>query len=105
MRQGKDVMSDGHDKLMYLLPLRKGNVFTSVCHSSCPQEGGLPRAGGGSASRVSLHPGGVCLGESAYRGVCIQRGVGQTPSPIRYYGIQSTSGRYTSYWNAFLFLR
>ena len=169
MRQGKDVMSDGYDKLTYLLPLRKGNVFTSVCHYSCPQEGGLPGGGlypewvcihgglsrgvciqggvsiqgdlhrggsawgslhtGGSAwgvaSRLSLSPGGVCLEGFASRGiciggglpggvyiqgglprgVCIERGVGQIPSPIRYYGILSTSGRYTSYWNAFLFLR
>ena len=29
-------------------------------------------------------------------------GVRQTP-PIGYYGIWSTSGRYASYWNAFLF--
>ena len=28
-------------------------------------------------------------------------GIGQTP-PIGYYGIRSTSGRYASYWNAFL---
>ena len=30
------------------------------------------------------------------------RGVEQTPPG--YYGIRSTSGRYTSYWNAFLFM-
>ena len=52
----------------------------------------------GSTSRL------VCI-----RGVCIGggwggRGVGQTllPRHIGYYGIRSTSGRYASYWNAFL---
>ena len=29
---------------------------------------------------------------------------GSVPTPIRYYGIRSTSGRYASYWNTFLFL-
>ena len=54
--------------------LREGNVFTRVCHLFCPQGG--------------LHPGG---------------GWTNIP-PIRYYGIQSTSGRYAPYWNAFLLL-
>ena len=90
--------------------------------------GGLHPGGGGvriqrgeSASRgVCL--GGVCLWRSAYRGVCLGEiasrgwgvciqeagglhpedgGVGQTP-PIGYHGIWQTSGRYASYWNAFL---
>ena len=46
---------------------------------------------------------GVCLST----GVCIQRGglhLGgwADPPPIGYYGTRSTSGRYASYWNAFL---
>ena len=41
-----------------------------------------------SVHRGGLHPG---------------RGIWQTPPPIAYYGIRSTSGRYASYWNAFLF--
>ena len=57
--------------------LGKGNVFTSVCHSF-------------------------------YMGVCLQgRGlhqVGGCIQGIRYYGIRSTSERYTSYWNTFFFL-
>ena len=38
-------------------------------------------------------------------GYCIQ-GAGDwaDPPPIGYYGIRSTSGRYESYWNAFLLL-
>ena len=27
-----------------------------------------------------------------------------TPNPLGYYGIRSTSGRYASYWNAYLFI-
>ena len=42
--------------------------------------------------------GGLPPWESASRGL-----VGQNPPPpIGYYGIRSTSGRYASYWNAFL---
>ena len=52
--------------------------------------------------------GGVCI-----QRVCIWRGVqGRLlsgwgwvdPPPIGYYGIGSTSGRYASYWNAFLLI-
>ena len=59
---------------------------------------------------VILFTEGVCIQGGLYLvGVCIQgglhRGDGQTPlppPPIGCYGIQSTSGRYASYWNAFL---
>ena len=41
------------------------------------------------------------------RGVCMAGGVhdSHAPLPCRYYGygIRSMSGRYASYWNAFLF--
>ena len=46
-------------------------------------QGGLHRGGGGSASRRDLHPG------------------GWADPLIGYYGIRSTSGWYTSYWNVF----
>ena len=65
-----------------------------------------------------LHPVGVCiqgglhLGESApwgsaSRGCYIQEGVciwGLGRPPVWYYRIRSMSGRYASYWNAFLLL-
>ena len=35
--------------------------------------------------------------------VCIQGGWADHHPPIGYYGIRSTRGQYTSYWNAFLF--
>ena len=59
----------------------KVKVFTSVC------------PGGGSASRGwgCLHPGGLHSEGGLSR-----------PLPIGYYGIWSKSGRYASYWNAFL---
>ena len=74
-----------------------------------------PSFQGGSESRAVLHPEGV----SASSDGCASRlGVGQTPRsayrglhsgggldrPPEIYGIQSTSGQYASYWNAFLFL-
>ena len=102
--------------------LRQGNIFTSVCHSFCPRGEGVCIQGGGlhwgvcrqgvciqgGLPTAILHPGGVCLQEVCIQEkVCIQRGVciqvgWADPFPIRYYGIRSTSGRYTSYWNAFL---
>ena len=49
-----------------------------------------PRGWGGSAASGGL--------------VCPPRGVGGwADPPFGYYGIRSTSGRYASYWNAFLF--
>ena len=47
-----------------------------------------------------LHPGGSASGGSASRGGWAD----PPPRYMGYYGIQSTSGRYASYWNAFLFL-
>ena len=84
--------------------LGQGNVFTRVCHF-LHGEGGLHPGGG-------MHPGGgICIqeGGSASRGVClqgvcIQAGLDRPPPSIRYYRIQSTSGRYAFYWNAFLLI-
>ena len=41
---------------------------------------------------------GICIGEGGLH----PWGLGRPPPPIGYYGIRSTSGRYASYWNAFL---
>ena len=56
--------------------LRKGNVFTSVCQSFCSRGGGL----------------GGWLPSMYWERGCLQ------PE-----GIRLTSGRYSSYWNTFLF--
>ena len=61
-----------HD--FYLPQLREGNVFTSMCHSFCPQVGGRGSASGrsawgGSCIQGVCLPRGVCI-----RGVCIQEG-------------------------------
>ena len=74
--------------------LGQGNVFTSICYSVHQGSGvvGSASKGAGSASR-----GRVCIQE-----VCIQ-GAGWADPPNGYYGIRPTSGRYASYWNAFLF--
>ena len=61
--------------------------------------GGLARVGSasrGSAWGVSASGESASVGGSAFGGE-----VGQTPL-LRYYKIRSTSGRYASYWNAFL---
>ena len=88
--------------------LRQGNVFTPVCHSvhrgEVSVQGGLCL--GGSLSRevsfqgvsvlgVSVQ-GGLCPGGSMSRGVSVWREVSVRPHTV-------TSGRYASYWNAFLF--
>ena len=61
-----------------------------------------------SASRGVCPAPGLPTGGSASRGVCPHWGlhparVGKNPPRhMGYYGIQPTSGRYASYWNAFL---
>ena len=75
-----------------LLPatkLRQCNVFTPVCHS--------------------VHGGGVCntpLWADPPGQTRLPSGADtprQTPPHAVHAGIRSTSGRYASYWNAFLF--
>ena len=67
-------------------PLRQGNVFTPVCHSVHVGGGGVH--GRGACMTGAMHGSGVCMAG----GMC-----------GRYYEIWSISGRYASYWNAFLF--
>ena len=110
--------------------LGQGNVFTPVCHSVhrgslsgggevCP--GGLCLGGSPAGGRVSVQgglcpgvvsaqgggsvcPGGLCLGGlcpegSLPRGISVQGGRGSVQEdPTR----MVKSGRYASYWNAFL---
>ena len=69
--------------------LRKGNVFTSVCQDFCPRGRGvcIPACTG-----VDTPP--PCVDRR-----CILACTGaDTPPPADYY----CSGRYASYWNAFL---
>ena len=75
--------------------LGQGNVFTRMCHSV---HRGRRSALGGSTFRAPASRG-VCL-----QGVWIQGSWADPLRYMRYYGIRSTSGRYASYWNAFLFL-
>ena len=57
--------------------------------------------GGGCAWRGTCMVG-VCMAGGVHGwGACMAEGVGACHS--RYYGIRSMSGRYASYWNAFLF--
>ena len=101
----------------------KARLCFYTCVSFCSGVGGgwLPRMHhrlhdqGGLHPGRGLHPGGGGLHPGG--GVCIQEGglhlgglhpvgVGRPYPPTRYmeyYGIRSTSGRYASYWNAFLF--
>ena len=102
-----------------------GNIFTPVCHSFCS------RGGGGGLSQCMLgyhpptHPGSRTPGTTHIPlptppGVDNPPGTTHIPSPPPRSrqpprdqtppreadsGIRSTSGRYASYWNAFLFKR
>ena len=94
-------------KLSPLLPLatklRQGNVFTHVCHSvhgGClphPLRADIPQADTPPVQTPQQTP--PSQADT----------LGQTPSPMAntpravHAGIRSTSGRYASYWNAFLF--
>ena len=82
--------------------LRQGNVFIGVCLST-----------GGISGSVSLLWGGYLWYHVPSGGIQVSRGghvqeVGTHPPPPGYMGqyeIWSTSGRYASCWNAFLFLK
>ena len=99
--------------------LRKGNVFTPVCQSFCSQGGCIPACIGalgqtppppGRYPNVSQHALGQtlpcvsqhALGQTLPR--VSQHALGQTPTPPHPTPDDHCSGRYTSYWNAFLFL-
>ena len=110
-------------KFSSLLP--QGNVFTPVCHSF-HRRGWLPSMHHRPHDSEGLHSGAVCIQEGLQNGGGLHPGglgrlpprrqtwgsasgggVRQIPPPpiyIGYYGIWSTSGRYASYWNAFLLL-
>ena len=61
--------------------LGQGNVFISVCDS-------VHRGGVSAPMHAEIHP----------------PPLADTPNPLGYYGITSTSGRYASYCNAYLFI-
>ena len=69
----------------------------------CIQEGWGSASGGGLSASRGYASWGSASGGSASGGSCIQGRLGRRPS-IGYYGIQSTSRRYASYWNAHLFV-
>ena len=87
----------------------EGNVFPGVCLST--GGGGVSQHALGRGVYHSMHWAGCCVSQHALgrRGVCL--GVWQTPpgpeaetpTPSRYYEIQSTSGQYTFHWKLFLF--
>ena len=112
MRQSK--VSSFFGQFPHTMKLRQGNVFTPMCHSA-HREGGLytsihhrPNDQGGSLSRGDLCPWG-----SLSKGVSVQRisvqGISVKGSLSRGVSVRETprtvtSGRYASYWNAFLLL-
>ena len=61
--------------------------------------------GGHACQGGAMHARGLFMAGGMHgRGVCRTGGVhGTHTPPSRYYEIQSMSGRYASYWNAFLF--
>ena len=88
----------------FLLPATKlgqGNIFRSVCQGFCPQ-GGHAWWGhawqGGMRDRWGARMVGACMAVGhAWQGACVCWGEGGM------HGIRSMSGRYASYWNAFLY--
>ena len=83
------------DWFQYLPPATKlgqGNIFRSKCQEFCL--GGMHGMGACMAGE-----GGMC-GRGAWQGGMLGRG----GIHGRYYKIRSMSGRYASYWNAFLFI-
>ena len=104
-------------KLHLLRPANEiceGYVFTRVCLSTgvCVWQGGMHGRGGhvwqGCVHGRGVQAGGVQAGGvqaggvhgRGHGGVCV---VGGHACHGRYHGIRSMSGRYASYWNAFLF--
>ena len=102
--------------LLAATKLGQGNIFTSVCQEFCPQGGGcLPQCMLGYTSPQSRPP----LGADTPQTRQTPPRIRQTPHPPdqadtpprpgrhppreAYSSIRSTSGRYASYWNAFLF--
>ena len=75
--------------------LGQGNIFRSMCQEFCPQRGGGACVAGGYLWQGDVHGGGMCMAGGHVWHTC--------PPPGRYYEIRSMSGRYASYWNAFLF--
>ena len=81
--------------------LRQGYIFTAVC-------GGVHARGEACMAGGYAWPGGMHGGGMHGQGACVAGGGGMhymhPPPPGRYYGygIRSMSGRYASYWNAFL---
>ena len=101
--------------------LGQGNIFRSVCQEFCPRGGGCAWRGG--VRQGGMHGGGgACMagghmhgrGVHAWQGVCMaggyvwqggMHGMGACVAGGMhswYYETRSISGRYASYWNAFL---
>ena len=75
--------------------LGQGNIFTGVWLSI---GGGFPACITGQMTRGVLHP-----GDLPPRGSASREWADPSPRNMVYYGVRSTSGRYVSYWYAFLF--
>ena len=75
-----------------------GSASRGVCIQGVCIQGRSASVGGGAFASRGSASGGVCIW-----GVCIQGHLGRLCPPlIGYNRIRSTSGRYASYWNAFL---
>ena len=85
----------------------QGGMHGGVCGRGCAWQGACVVGGHAwGACMAGVHGRGVCMvGGHAWWGVCMAEGCAcHAHPPCRYYGhgIQSMSGRYASYWNAFL---
>ena len=87
--------------------LGQDNIFRSVCHEFCPRGGGgqyLGRypPGPGTPSRAGTPPG-TRYPPGRYTPRRTRYPRAGTPPSSACWEIRATSGRYASYWNAYLF--
>ena len=86
--------------------LREGNVFTSVCQEFCPQGGGRACQAPRHAHPLPCKPPAIHAPSSIIHAPHHARSPAMhappCPHPPGCYEMRSMSGRYASYWNAFL---
>ena len=93
---------------VYSNPSAKLKLFTvrnSICGKVMfSQACVIPSVHGGREfCQGGLHPGESASGRVCIQGRSVFRGSARgNLHPVGYYGVQSTSGQYASYWNAFL---
>ena len=84
--------------------MARGHAWKGACGSGGACVGGACMVGGNHDQDACMAGGACVAGGHAWCGACMAGGMCGTHAapPSRYYEIRSMSGRYASYWNAFL---